>query len=102
MLKNTIDWLSRTPGQPFNRKPTAIMGASPGLFGTTRSQYHLRQVLTALNALVLNRPEVMIASAQGRFDAEGRLTDQPTREHIGRLLQALADWTRLLNAGGTS
>ena len=100
VLKNTIDWLSRTPKQPFNRKPTAIMGASQGLLGTARSQYHLRQVLTALNALVLNRPEVMIASAASKFDGAGNLTDTPTREHIGKLLQALADWTRLLNAAG--
>ena len=99
VLKNTIDWLSRTPKQPFNRKPTAVMGASQGLFGTARCQYHLRQVFTALNALMLNRPEVMIASAQTKFDADGKLTDQATREHIAKLLQALADWTRLLSAG---
>ena len=99
VLKNTIDWLSRTPKQPFNRKPTAVMGASQGLFGTARCQYHLRQVFTALNALMLNRPEVMIASAQTKFDADGQLTDQATREHIAKLLQALADWTRLLSAG---
>jgi chromate reductase len=101
VLKNAIDWLSRTPKQPFNKKPTAMMGASPGLLGTARSQYHLRQVLTALNAYLLNRPEVMISSAQSKFDAQGNLADQPTREHIGKLLQALADWTRLVNAGGT-
>ena len=99
VLKNTIDWLSRTPSQPFARKPTAIMGASQGVLGTARCQYHLRQVLTALNALTLNKPEVMIASAAGKFDASGNLTDAPTREHIARLLQTLADWTRLLQAG---
>ncbi len=99
VLKNAIDWLSRTERQPFNRKPTAIMGASQGVLGTARCQYHLRQVLVALNALVLNRPEVMIASAQAKFDDAGTLTDQATRERIVKLLEALADWTRLLNAG---
>lgn len=100
VLKNTIDWLSRTSRQPFNRKPAAIMGASPGLLGTARCQYHLRQVLGALNALLLNKPEVMIASAEGKFDGEGNLTDAATRSHVAKLLQALADWTRLLQAGG--
>ena len=102
VLKNTIDWLSRTAKQPFNRKPTAIMGASPGMLGTARCQYHLRQVLTALNALVLNKPEVMIASAATKFDEQGHLTDDATREHIGKLLQALAEWTRLLKSGSAS
>jgi chromate reductase len=100
VLKNAIDWLSRTPKVPFVRKPTAIMGASQGVLGTARCQYHLRQVLTAVNAYVVNKPEVMIASAAGKFDAAGNLTDQPTREHVAKLLQALADWTRLLQQGG--
>lgn len=99
VLKNAIDWLSRTQRQPFVRKPVAIMGASQGVLGTARCQYHLRQVLTGLNAYVLPRPEVMIASAQNKFDAEGRLTDESTREHIAKLMQALADWTRLLQRG---
>lgn len=102
VLKNTIDWLSRTAKQPFNRKPAAIMGASQGLLGTARCQYHLRQVLMCLNTLVLNRPEVMIASAQTKFDAAGQLTDQTTREHIAKLMQALADWTRLIKAGSAA
>ncbi len=100
VLKNAIDWLSRTPSVPFVRKPTALMGASQGVLGTARCQYHLRQVLTAVNAYVLNKPEVMIASAAGKFDAAGNLTDPATREHIARLLQALADWTHLLQQGG--
>jgi len=93
VLKNAIDWASRPPSQPFEAKPVAIMGASPGLFGSARAQYHLRQMLIFLNAMPLNRPEVMIGQAQNKFDADGNLTDEPTREFIRKLLVALRDWT---------
>ena len=69
------------------------MGASIGDIGTARAQYHLRQIFVFLNVLALNRPEVMIGNAAERFDAEGNLTDEDTREHIRKLLQALAEWT---------
>ena len=93
VLKNAIDWASRPPSQPFEAKPVAIMGASPGLFGSVRAQYHLRQMLIFLNAMPVNRPEVMIGQAQNKFDADGNLTDEPTREFIRKLLVALRDWT---------
>ena len=93
VLKNAIDWASRPPNQPFEAKPVAIMGASPGLFGSARAQYHLRQMLIFLDAMPVNRPEVMIGQAQNKFDADGNLTDEPTREFIRKLLVALRDWT---------
>ena len=96
VLKNAIDWGSRPPDQPFNDKPVAIMGASPGMLGTARAQYHLRQSCVFLNMHVLNKPEVMIASAAGKFDAEGRLTDETTRGFVRDLLVALAAWTERL------
>ncbi|HZS85638.1 MAG TPA: NADPH-dependent FMN reductase [Stellaceae bacterium] len=96
VLKNAIDWASRPPDQPFNDKPVAIMGASPGMIGTARAQYHLRQSCVFLNMHVLNKPEVMIANAASRFDAEGRLTDEATRGFIRDLLTALAAWTKRL------
>jgi chromate reductase len=93
VLKNAIDWASRPPDQPFDGKPIAIMGASPGLLGTARAQYHLRQSFVFLNGMLLNRPEVMIGQAGTRFDADGRLTDAKTREFLQGLLVALRDWT---------
>jgi chromate reductase, NAD(P)H dehydrogenase (quinone) len=93
VLKNAIDWGSRPPDQPFNGKPTAIFGASPGMIGTAVAQYDLRRCLGVLNALVMNTPSVMIGNASEKFDEQGRLTDQPTREIIGKLLVALVDWT---------
>jgi chromate reductase, NAD(P)H dehydrogenase (quinone) len=94
VLKNAIDWASRPPDQPFDGKPTAIFGASPGMVGTAVAQYELRRYLGVLNALVMNTPSVMIGQAGQKFDEQGRLTDQPTREIIGKLLAALAEWTR--------
>src|SRR6266545_1158642 len=75
VLKNAIDWASRPYGESaWDAKPCAIMGASPGLFGTARAQYHLRQTCLSLNMFVLNEPEVMIARATEKFDAQGQLT----------------------------
>jgi chromate reductase len=99
VLKNAIDWASRPPDQPFEGKPIAILGASPSMLGTARCQYHLRQVFVFLNAHILNRPEIMIAEAPKKFDAEGRLTDDKARALIGKQLVALADWTKQLKAG---
>lgn len=93
VLKNAIDWVSRPPEQPFAGKPAAIMGASPGRFGTARAQYHLRQSMMSLDVHLLNRPEVMIAGAQNLFDPQGTLTDEATRAHIRSLLEALYVWT---------
>jgi chromate reductase len=96
VLKNAIDWASRPPDQPFNGKPIAMMGASAGNSGTMRAQYHLRQSCVFLNMLPVNKPEVFITQAAGKFDAAGRLTDQPTRDIIAQLLVALRDWTKRL------
>ena len=97
VLKNAIDWASRPPNQPFNEKPVAIMGASGGPVGTARGRYHLRQVLYGLNAFVLNKPEVFIREAASKFDETGNLTDETTKEFIGRLLASLAAWTTRLH-----
>ena len=90
VMKNGLDWLSRLEDQPFARKPVAIMGASPGRFGTARMQYQLRQVLVHFDARVINKPEVMVGGATSLFDADGQLTDAPTRRHVTGLLAALA------------
>jgi chromate reductase, NAD(P)H dehydrogenase (quinone) len=94
VLKNAIDWASRPPDQPFDGKPAAVFGASPGALGTALAQFDLRKCLGVLNALVMNTPSVMIAQAGQKFDDQGRLIDEPTREIVGKLLASLADWTR--------
>jgi chromate reductase, NAD(P)H dehydrogenase (quinone) len=90
MLKNAIDWVSRYPDQPFAGKAAGVMGASMGPLGTARSQYHLRQMGVYLDMHFVNKPEVFIGTAQNKFDAEGKLTDEATREFLRKLVVALA------------
>ncbi len=89
VLKNTLDWLSRPPAPPFEGKPVAIMGASPGPLGTARVQYHLRQILVFMNTFTLNKPEVFIGNAATKFNAKGELTDEATQKFIVAQLEAL-------------
>jgi chromate reductase len=94
VLKNAIDWASRPYGESaWSGKPAAIMGASIGAIGTARAQYHLRQMMVFLNMFPVNQPEVMIGNAADRFDANGNLTDDATKDYIRKLLQVLVEWT---------
>ena len=100
VLKNAIDWASRPYGESvWLGKPAAVMGASVGGLGTARAQYHLRQILVALDMPVVNQPEVMIGNAAQRFDADGRLTDEPTRQFIQKLLGALVQLVKIGRPG---
>jgi chromate reductase, NAD(P)H dehydrogenase (quinone) len=95
VLKNAIDWASRPYGDSaWSGKPAAIMGASIGTIGTARAQYHLRQMFVFLNVFPINQPEVMIGNAAERFDAQGNLTDETTKDFIRQLLHNLVDWAR--------
>ncbi len=100
VLKNAIDWASRPFGESaWTGKPVAVMGASPGLFGSARAQYHLRQTFISLNMFQLNQPEIMIGNADKAFDAQGKLIDESSRKRIRQLLTNLAIWTRQLKSG---
>jgi chromate reductase len=97
VLKNAIDWASRPYGDnAWDGKPVGIMGASIGMLGTGRAQYHLRQMFVFLNMFPLNQPEVMIAYADEKFDEKGNLKDDMTAQRIRELLEALVDWARTL------
>ncbi|NTV94068.1 MAG: NAD(P)H-dependent oxidoreductase [Thiobacillus sp.] len=103
VLKNAIDWGTRPPGSNvWQGKPAAIMGASIGNLGSARAQYHLRQILVALNMPVVIQPEVMIANAAQRFDPDGRLSDEPTRQRIASLLDTLLRLIRVTSKEYTS
>jgi chromate reductase len=100
-LKNVIDWASRPYGDSaWDGKPALIMGASPGAVGTARMQYHLRQMMVFLNMFPLNRPEVMISNCAEKFDANGNLTDEATKDHIHKALTALIEETRRRKQSG--
>jgi chromate reductase len=90
-LKNAIDWVSRMSEQPFKDKPVALQSASGALLGGSRMQYHLRQCLISIDALIFGRPEVIVTFAPQKFDAETlELKDQPTRDMIKLQLAAFA------------
>jgi len=102
VLKNAIDWCSRPYGDSaWPGKPVAVMGASIGSLGSGRAQYHLRQMFVFLNMFPVNQPEVMIANCADRFDSNGNLTHEPTKEFIRKLLEALVAWTLRLQRGET-
>ncbi len=89
-LKNALDWVSRPPASsPMRGKPVGLVGAATGMSGTIRAQLHLRQMLVYSDTPVLNQPEVLIPRAHERFDAEGRLVDDSTRQLLVRFGAAL-------------
>jgi chromate reductase len=97
-LKNALDWGSRPYGDnSWEDKPAAIMSESTGMLGGVRAQYHLRQMTLFTNIHVLNKPEVMVGKVKEKFDEQGNLTDEHTKEKIVELLQALVAWTERLN-----
>jgi len=86
-LKNAIDWLSRPANDSaLDGKVAAVIGASPGLTGTARSQLQLHQVFASTNTYVLLKPEVLVAQAHEKFDANGYLIDTKTRELLRTFL----------------
>jgi chromate reductase len=91
-LKNAIDWASRPPSQSWQEKPVAIFSCSQGPLGGARVQYDVRRILGQLWAHVLPRPEVFIGSAPGKFDKDGRLTDEASRKFLTELLAAFGPW----------
>lgn len=97
VLKNAIDWASRPPvTSPLRLKPIALMGASPGNFGTVRAQLALRQTFLFTESYVVLKPEVHVFRAAERFDAQGTLIDATTQELVRGLLAALVALARRL------
>jgi chromate reductase len=95
VLKNAIDWASRPPGNnSFLGKNVAIMSVSTGMLGGSRAQYHLRQSFVFLDMHPVNKPEVFVTFAAQKFDEQGKLLDEQTRELMRTLLKTLVDNTR--------
>ena len=95
VLKNGVDWLSRPHGGScLEGKPAAVLGATPGAWGTRIAQKELRHVLWATEALVLPHPPLYLRNAADAFDDQGRLVDDGTRRALTRLLAAFEGWIR--------
>jgi chromate reductase len=95
VLKNAIDCSSRPHGDSaWPGKAVAIISASTGMLGGSRAQYHLRQTFLFLGVIAITKPEVFVTFAAQKFDENGKLTDEPTREIVKQLVQALVDLAR--------
>ena len=82
-LKNAIDWASRPYGQnAFTRKPSAVIGTSPGMIGTAVGQQHLRSILAFCNSPQMNAIEAYIQFTPGLVSNEGEVTIESTREFL--------------------
>jgi chromate reductase len=94
VLKNALDWASRPPQRALHHKPIALIGASPGGFGTVRSQLALRQMFVFTESYVMPKPELWVSRARERFDDDGNLTDDDVRKDLASLLEAFAAFAR--------
>lgn len=105
VLKNTLDWLSRKDaeyGEVLSGKPAAIMGATPGRWGTRVAQSQLRHALAAMGALTMTAPQLYVAEAAKASDAETGAFDPATQKRLGTFLEGFQAWMQVLNAGPRS
>ena len=95
-LKNALDWASREPNNAaLAGKATAILGSGGGM-GTSRAQYHLRQVCVYVDLRPLNKPEVFCNAFANTFDTDSNLVDSHVQGLIREQLSALKLWTEQL------
>ena len=97
-LKNAIDWVSRMKDQPFKDKPVALQSAAGGILGGSRAQYHLRQCLTSIDAILFGRPEVIVTFAPQKFDEKTLELKDPTA--IDLIKQQLAGFEEFVRRVG--
>lgn len=97
VMKNAIEWGNRPSNDnSWDNKPAAIMSSSSGPRGGVRAQLHLRQILVDLNMHALNRPLLLVANEEDKFDANMKLIDPQVRETLRNMLVRLEEWTRKL------
>lgn len=89
VLKNALDWVSRTEGNPWRGKPVALISSAAGRAGGERSQFALRLMMVPFRARVLPGPEVMVAGADAGFGENGELVDPGALKLLGSLMKAL-------------
>lgn len=91
VFKNAIDWMSRGEGlKLFKGKPVAVIGASPGNFGTIMAQNHWLPVLRTLNTRPWLEGRLMVSRAGDMFDADGNLTDAGSRKRLADFVAGFA------------
>jgi chromate reductase len=94
-LKNAIDWASRPYGEnAFTRKPSAVIGTSPGKIGTAVGQQHLRSILSFCNSPQMNSPEAYIQFTPGLISDQGEVADEAVREFLANYMVELQGFIR--------
>lgn len=104
VLKNTLDWLSRDDAEyrtVLSAKPVAIIGATPGHWGTKLAQSQLRHTLTAMGALTMASPQLYVAEAAAAYDDDAEDFDAATRKRLQRFLEGFQGWVQLLQGGAS-
>ena len=98
VLKNAIDVGSRPYGQSvWDKKPGAIVSASPGSIGGFGANHQLRQACVFLNMPVMQQPEAYLGHVHdGSFDDQGHVKDGPLKDLILKLAAAFADWVDII------
>jgi chromate reductase len=92
-LKNAIDWASRPYGtNAFARKPSAVIGASPGSISTAIAQQHLKGVLGFCNSPLMNAPEGYIHFTPGLITDEGEVTVPSTEAFLRTFMREFHDF----------
>lgn len=95
VLKNALDWFSRVD-RVMENKPSFIVGASMGRYGTIKAQTHLRDILncTGINTLNLPGNEVFIGNVQDKVDGCGDLVDEDTIAHMDKVVDNFIKWSK--------
>jgi len=97
-LKNAIDWVSRFKEVPFKEKPVALQSCAGGALGGARMQYHLRQCLTSIDALIFGKPEIFVSFSAKKFNEKTvELIDQPTIDIVKQQLVGFEKFIRRVN-----
>ena len=89
VLKNALDWVSRTKGGPWKDKPVAIMSAAAGRAGGERTQFALRLMMTPFRPNIVQGPEMMLADSGNAFDGDGNLTNERSLKTLTELMDEL-------------
>ncbi|MDF1727417.1 MAG: NAD(P)H-dependent oxidoreductase [Sulfitobacter sp.] len=89
VLKNALDWISRTEGNPWADKPVAVLSAAAGRAGGERAQMILRGFLVPFRPVVLPGPEIHLAGSGKEFDAQGQLTGEIYLRELTALMKSL-------------
>ncbi|WP_050930760.1 NADPH-dependent FMN reductase [Aestuariivita boseongensis] len=89
VLKNALDWVSRTDGKPWADKPVAVMSAAAGRAGGERAQMVLRGFMVPFRPRILQGPEMHLAGSRDQFDDNGQLTGELYLKTLQELMNAL-------------